>query len=252
MVVRKCGGKCTRGFPRVLITNMKSEIASENYLTDKPPKSIVYWACSACLQETQFFTFLRGVHTSKHDLNMVGWILLVETRPMVPCTPHLAQYKLSSSKFNPLLDNGTTPAPKLLVFSSSRGLLVGVHQARNLLGEGTAVGRTQFSAALQRASGFRGSAQVSATPAQLKALKQHASYPATSSKANLAFATHVEKALSSLDLLPPSLEHSFHQLYSQQANPPPPPPVEEDPQPPPPAVAAQAPLHNDIYYGRVS
>ena len=149
-------------------------------------------------------------------------------------------------------DNGTTPAPKLLVFSSSRGLLVGVHQARNLLGEGTAVGRTQFSAALQRASGFRGSAQVSATPAQLKALKQHASYPATSSKANLAFATHVEKALSSLDLLPPSLEHSFHQLYSQQANPPPPPPVEEDPPPPPPAVAAQAPLHNDIYYGRVS
>ena len=148
-------------------------------------------------------------------------------------------------------DNGTTPAPKQLVFSSSRGLLVGVHQARNLLGEGTAVGRTQFSAALQRASGFRGSAQVSATPAQLKALKQHASYPATSSKANLAFATHVEKALSSLDLLPPSLEHSFHQMYSQQANPPPP-PVEEDPPPPPPAVAAQAPLHNDIYYGRVS
>jgi len=153
---------------------------------------------------------------------------------------------------------GAQPVPKLLVFSQSTHLLMNVSQARLAVAAGRELVSPQFNHALARANGSW-DAQLAASASQLQALKTHAGYPSTSSKANLAHTYYIQQALGLLYQLPPSLASSFwqqlhihappatqHQHHAQagpsSANQPPPPNQVN----PPPSSSGHA------YYARVS
>lgn len=126
---------------------------------------------------------------------------------------------------------------------------MGVHQARTQLSGDPAPGRTQFRGALSRAS-YPHPPEVLATPAQLQALKSHADYPSSTSKANLAKADVIHKALIGLGLMPSTLDSSFTQLFSQLSNNQLPPSLVEfaaQPPPPPPPRQAQPQAPQPIY-----
>lgn len=112
----------------------------------------------------------------------------------------------------------TEGAPEELIVINFNGALhLALHQVRSKLGGSETLARTQFSTALRRAAGGNGGGQVPAPPQWLAVLRTEAAYSTTSSRANLALAVDVMRALGLMGKLPPPLKTSFERLFTHHA-----------------------------------
>lgn len=104
---------------------------------------------------------------------------------------------------------------ELVVFRWHGDLHLALRQVRLLLSGADELGRTALTSALQRAAGRHAPGHVQATQAHVVVLRRLGAYPSTSSKANLARATHVMDALRQLGRLTEPMQGSFRALFRE-------------------------------------